>query len=308
MLARAVGLAERPLTLERLLVPLDFAVDLRATDGDQQVAGARRGGQLAERAVAAVDEGVVGEQPPGPDPVRCVEGERALDERGDRRRPLVGVELAVGVAGSGRRRASARTRSPPASASPAPVRCRSPVTACPGLVKRPKRLLSMCSKSPGHGHSYRRGRSRGCRGAREIPARLSVRHTVACASPVSPAISRGPQPERRRAAQIRSCSAPGQEPWAAMRSRRAILEAGERPPLLGRRLRPAPPPLAGGRRRDATASRRLPDTNSPTRRPRPVRAGRRVRDERYGEAPSGSSFACEPSQTHSLEGGPDDLL
>jgi hypothetical protein len=45
-----------------------------------------------------------------------------------------------------------------------------------------------------------------------------------------------------------------------------------------------------------------------TRHRPPIHAGRQVRDERYGEAPSGSSFDCEPSQTHSLEGDPDDLL
>ncbi len=52
--------------------------------------------QLAQRAVVAVDEGVVGEQPLRLDAVGGVEGEPALDEGGDRRCSLVAVELAVG--------------------------------------------------------------------------------------------------------------------------------------------------------------------------------------------------------------------
>jgi hypothetical protein len=46
------------------------------------------------------------------------------------------------------------------------------------------------------------------RAANEGAARAplgNVRQTVACGWPVSPAMRRGPQPERRRAAQIRSC-------------------------------------------------------------------------------------------------------
>jgi hypothetical protein len=64
----------------------------------------------------------------------------------------------------------------------------------------------MCNRSPGQGHSERQASSRGSLGGREIPARRSVRQTVACGCPVSPATSRGPQPVRRRTRQIRSCS------------------------------------------------------------------------------------------------------
>jgi hypothetical protein len=60
VVARAVELAERPLALEGLLVALDFAVDLRTADRDEQVADAVAGEELAEGAVAPVDEGVVG--------------------------------------------------------------------------------------------------------------------------------------------------------------------------------------------------------------------------------------------------------
>src|SRR4051794_21573205 len=52
----------------------------------------------------------------------------------------------------------------------------------------------------------------------------------------------------------------------------------------------------------------LHDTTSQPRRQPRARDVRQVRDEHYGEVPSGSSFDCEPWQTHSLEGDPDDLL
>ena len=48
--------------------------------------------------------------------------------------------------------------------------------------------------------------------------------------------------------------------------------------------------------------------NNQSPRRRPAHDDLQVRDERYGEAPSGSSFDCEPWQTHRLKGGPDDLL
>lgn len=63
-------------------------------------------------------------------------------------------------------------------------------------------------------------------------------------------------------------------------------------PLLARRRGVSPPP----------------DTNNQPRHQQPARADQQVRAERYGEAPSGSSFDCEPWQTHRLEGAPDDLL
>src|SRR5215204_3978860 len=47
-----------------------------------------------------------------------------------------------------------------------------------------------------------------------------------------------------------------QQPRRAVRPRRPILETNKRSALLECRLRPAPPPLARGRRRDAAASRR----------------------------------------------------
>ena len=99
-----------------------------------------------------------------------------------------------------------------------------------------------------------------------------------------------------------------QQPRAAVRPRRAILETGQRPTLLERRLRPAPPPLTRRRRRDAAASRRLTTRT----------ARLDISDQRAAASKSetsvtvkphpGPSFDCEPWQTHSLEGGPDDLL
>jgi len=47
-----------------------------------------------------------------------------------------------------------------------------------------------------------------------------------------------------------------QQPRHPVWPRGAILEAGERATLLERRGRPTSPPLTGGRRRDATTSRR----------------------------------------------------
>ncbi len=132
------------------------------------------------------------------------EGGATLDESGHRQGSLVGVELAVGEPG-----VVVDKRVHELVADPHPLlsarQCRSPVRAWPGRLKRAERLVSTWSRSPGQGHAYRRTASRLPR-SWEIPARRSVRQTVACAWPVSPAIRRGPQPERRLAAQIRSCS------------------------------------------------------------------------------------------------------
>jgi hypothetical protein len=140
-------------------------------------------------------------------------------------------------------------------------RPRRPVSAGPQLCRRchwvpatSSRNVRSLALGPGR---RRRGRSwQGSRLAGTTARFLSVRQTVACGWPVSPASSRGPQLERRRAAQIRSCSLAGEQPRHPVRPRGTILQAGTRPPLLERRLRPAPPPLAGSRRRDAAASRR----------------------------------------------------
>ena len=59
----------------------------------------RLGEQLAQRAVLDVAEAVVGHQPLRDDPVLGEEGERPLDEAGDRRGFLVVVELDVGEPG-----------------------------------------------------------------------------------------------------------------------------------------------------------------------------------------------------------------
>ena len=64
----------------------------------------------------------------------------------------------------------------------------------------------MCSRSPGHGHSYRCTGSLAARGGREIPARRRTFQTVECAKPVAPATSLGPQPVLRRHPQIASSS------------------------------------------------------------------------------------------------------
>jgi hypothetical protein len=92
------------------------------------------------------------------------------------------------------------------------------------------------------------------------------------------------------------------------RARRTILETTQRRALLDRRDRPAPPPLAGGRRRDTAASRRLTTRTTSfdirDQRPPPSQSETSVTVKPH----PGPSFDCEPSQTHSLEGDPDDLL
>ena len=69
--------------------------------------------------------------------------------------------------------------------------------------KRAKRLVSICNRSPGQGHSKRTTASRGALGVRETPWRLRIACTVECATPVSPAINRGPHPVRSRAPNTR---------------------------------------------------------------------------------------------------------
>jgi hypothetical protein len=80
------------------------------------------------------------------------------------------------------------------------------VTAWPGAEKRANCLTSICTRSPGQGHSKRRTASRGARGR---PRRRSARCTVECTSSTSEAINLGPQPVRRRSSQTRSWSAAG---------------------------------------------------------------------------------------------------
>jgi hypothetical protein len=96
MVAGAVDVAESPLALERLLVALDLAVDLRLAGRDRAVLDLVAGEQLGESAVVRVRPGVVGAQAPHADAVRGVEGQRTLDEADDGRCPLVAVEFTVG--------------------------------------------------------------------------------------------------------------------------------------------------------------------------------------------------------------------
>ena len=257
-------------------------------------------------AVAAVDEGVVAHQPLR----RRCRGWRSRRGRARRSRSR-SPPARLGAArcrrsGSGRRRASAPTRS-----RPAPLLGAGAVAiagdSVAGRVKRTKRLLSMCSRSPGQGHSYSCGCSRGSRAGREIPSRRSARQTVACACPVSPAISLGPQPLRRRAAQIRSCSSPGKSRGDRCgRDERSSRHASDCAAQASPQTTAATTYTPSSARRHGVSP--PADTNILPPHQRPAHDGQRVRAERYGEAPSGSSFDCEPWQTHSLEGGPDDLL
>ena len=75
---------------------LDLAVGARPVGLRAQVLDPAPLEQLAQRAVLDLGERVVGHQPPGCDPVALEPGQRALDERRHRRRPLVCVQLDVG--------------------------------------------------------------------------------------------------------------------------------------------------------------------------------------------------------------------
>ena len=120
-----------------------------------------------------------------------------------------------------------------------------------------------------------------------MPARLSVRQTVACGCPVSPAISRGPQPERRLAAQIRSCSTAGSSRGIRCgRDERSSRQASERrcSTVASDQRRHHLQAVVGETPRRLAAPRHdRPASTSAT-----SARGQRVRDERYGEAPSGS--------------------
>jgi hypothetical protein len=100
----------------------------------------------------------------------------------------------------------------------------------------------------------------------------------------------------------------GQQSRHPVRTGRPILETTQRPTLLRRRFPPAPPPLARRRRRNAATPRRLPartprfdvaDKRSPT-----SKSETRITVKGH----PGPLSRREPWQTHSLEGGPDDLL
>ena len=167
----------------------------------------------------------------------------------------------------------------------------------------------MCSRSPGHGHSYRRGCSRGCprrpRDPRPPQRPPDGRVRVAGLAGDQPRPPAAATPRRadprllaRPAAAAGSDAAATNDPRDSASDRRCS----------SRRLRPAPPPLASRRRRDAAASRRLT-----TRTARLDIADQRTTTSESETSVTvkphpGPSFDCEPSQTHSLEGGPDDLL
>ena len=85
---------------------------------------------------------------------------------------------------------------------------------------------------------------------------------------------------------------------------RTVLAPPAYPTILSRQRRHHLQAVVGERPQRLAASRK--GTTSLDQ--RQARDGQGVRVARYGEAPSESSFEREPSQTHSLEGGADDLL
>src|SRR3954451_12652149 len=91
----AGGVLERvgPFALQRLLVALDLAVGARRVGPRADVADRAAVEQFAQRAVVDVGERVVAHQPLGDDAVLEEEIQRALGERGHRRRGLVVMDL-----------------------------------------------------------------------------------------------------------------------------------------------------------------------------------------------------------------------
>ena len=248
-----------------------------------------------------VGEGVVGLQPPRLDPVAGEDSSARPTKGGHRRGALVGLQLGVGEPGvvvDDRVDDSWPIRMRFSGA----VRKRSPVTAWPGRVKRWKRLVSICSRSPGQGHSKRRTSSLAGRGRRERPRRSRQRETVAWGSASSVASRRGPQPVRRGAAQTRS--------WS-----RGLESRGWRRGAQGRSSAQLPEASSrvwpGGSGRSSTG----PSTPTRAARPRPggatclpLRTSRRARSAASGAATyacpaSGCSFVSR--STHSLGSDPD---
>lgn len=186
-----------------------------------------RARRSARGAILHVGPGVVGLQT-GLDPVGAEEGDRPTREPDHGRGPLVAVQLGAGDTGVvvDHRVGDLVTYAQRLSA---PGRKRSPMTAWPGMVKRAERLVPICRRSPGQGHSKRRTASFGAAGRRERPRRRGQRETVAWGMPVCDAIRRGPQPVLRRSSQMRSwTSAPvgeGRRCGAEERSSRQLRSA-----------------------------------------------------------------------------------
>ena len=236
-----------------------------------------------------------------------VEGEAALDEAGDGGGSLVGVQLAVGAVGCGRRPGSAPTRSRRAPFLGA-GRVAVAGDGVAGPAEADEALACRCAADhPGTATRTRRGCSRGSSGGREIPARRSVRQTVACAMAGLARDQPRPPPVRRLTAQIRSCSlagnSRGQRCGRDERSSRQASDAS----LLKRRL----PTSAATTYTPSSATHPdaapPPDTNTPPPHQRPAPAGRKSEPSVTVKPHPGPPSSCEPWQTHSLEGGPDGL-
>ena len=246
---------ERPFALERLLVALDLAVDLRTPDRDQQVADSLAGTELAQGAVAAVDEALS-------------ESSRFAGCRGWRRRRgharrkrspsrlARRVELAVGEPGvvvDKRVHELVADPHPLLSTRHVPVAGESvprPAKAGGALgidmeqitgdratrIAAPLRAPSKLGRSPPAEASARRSRARG----------RSRQRSAADPSPSDA--------WRHRSALARWPPTAG----AVMRPRGTILETNKRSALFTRSTRPAAPPLAGSRWRNTTTSCRRP--------------------------------------------------
>ncbi len=243
--------------------------------------------ELAQGAVVSVDEGVVGEQPPRLDPELGEVRQRALDEGCDRLGTLVRVKLAVGVAA-----VVVDDRVHPLMTDAHP-----PLTAAAIAVA---------------------GDGVPCSAEADEALAVDVQQVAGTRPLVQPRLLAR---LRRRSRDPRSASASSRRSRADDRSRRRFTVVPSRSGAWPRRSEPARPARAAAANdaaatidpRDTTATRAARarplasaattcrrssprrrglspqhDTTTPPRRQRRARDDQRVRDERYGEAPSGS--------------------
>jgi hypothetical protein len=134
-----------------------------------------------------------------------VEGEAALDEGGDRRGALIGVEFAVGQP-----RVVVDERVHPLVADTLALLGAAHVPVAGDGVAGPREageaLAVDVQQIAGAGQLVQPWPLTRLAGRSRDPSPLERPPDGRVRMPVSPAISRGPQPERRLAAQIRSCS------------------------------------------------------------------------------------------------------
>ena len=240
-----------------MLVALDFAVDLGAPVGDQDVADRVLVQQFGERPVAGVGPGVVAHQLLHLDSFGGEGGKAALDKARDGRRLLVRVELAVDPASVVVEEGVDKFVSDPhpfLGSAAMPITGDRVTGPCETGEAFRVHVQQIAGTRPlvAAARLARLARLTGDPGPFERPPDGRVRVTgLTCDQPRPPA---RPPPGRTDPRLLIG----RQKPRAVVRPRGTILKTHKQPTLLGRRFQPASPPLTRGRRRDAAASRRLP--------------------------------------------------